>query len=319
MKRAFINCHVVDVERGQVLRDSAVLVEDGRIAAVGGDLDLTGAEQVDLGGRYLAPGLFDCHVHLFSNLAAVQSEIKNMSEFDKAMYCIQNAETMLKSGVTFVRDVGTSNRAACELKKNVLNGKIKMSPDLLVSASAICMTGGACWGVISMEADGADECAKMARLQIREGADYVKLYSSGSILTAGMDPESPQLNVEELRACVNAAHDAGKKVCCHAQNARSIKNSILAGVDHIEHGIGIDEEAVAMMLEHGTWLDATVSGACSILEGADQLLPEVRDKAIRSETVSYESFIKAYRAGVPQPAAATRAPASAISTPRPRR
>ena len=299
MKRYFTNVNVVDVLDHKIMDEHTICVEDGRILALGNDMSTEDGEVVDLAGRYMTPGLFNCHVHLGSNCAPVQSDLIKMTGFDKALYSIINCEKLIKTGVTFVRDVGTSDRTACELKKNIKNGTLKMAPDVLVCASAICMTGGATWNVGAYQADGVDECIKATRLQIREGADYIKLYSSGSVLTAGMDPNSPQLKVKELSACVEAAHDAGKKTCCHAQNAVSIKNSLIAGVDHIEHGTGIDDECIDMMLKQGTWLDPTVSALYNIVKHADGLIPEVREKAIRQEEISYESFIKAYRAGVP--------------------
>jgi len=298
MKRAFINVNLVDVLEDKLLPNTTVLTEDGIITAIGTQ-DLAGAEIVDLAGHYMTPGLFNCHVHIFSNCAAIQTDVAKMTEFDMAMYSIQNAEKLLRSGVTFARDVGTRHRMACELKKNIANGMVKLAPDMMVTASAICMTGGATWNVGAYQADGVEECRKAARLQIREGADMLKLYSSGSVLTAGMDPNSPQLTREELAACVEVAHDAGKKACCHAQNNRSIRNSVEAGVDHIEHGIGIDDDSIQLMLEKGLWLDPTVSALYNIAQHADELLPEVAAKALRLEQASYDSFKRAYAAGVP--------------------
>ncbi|MGN8939128.1 amidohydrolase family protein [Bittarella sp. HCP28S3_D9] len=299
MKRAFTHVNAVDVLAHKVLADCTVLVEDGKIVEIGQGVDTAGSEVIDLAEKYMTPGLFNCHVHLWSNSTPVQTDLLKMTEFDKALFSILNCEKLIKTGVTFVRDVGTSNRAACDLKKNILGGTIRMAPDLQVVASAICMTGGATWNVGACQADGVDECMKATRLQLREGADFIKLYSSGSVLTAGMDPNSPQLTVEELTACVKVAHDAAKKTCCHAQNARSIKNAVIAGVDHIEHGIGLDDESVEMMLAQGTWLDPTVSALYNIARHADRLIPEVREKALRLEHAAYASFKKAYRAGIP--------------------
>ena len=299
MKRAFVHTSVIDVLKKETIPDCTVLTEDGIITQLGHDVDLTGAEVVDLKGKYITPGLFNCHVHLWSNSAPVQADLVHMPYFDKVMYAIRNCEKLIKTGVTFVRDVGTSERVACDLKRNVENGQLKMAPDMQVVASAVCMTGGATWNVGAYQADGVDECRKAVRLQLRDGADVIKLYSSGSVLTAGMDTNSPQLTVAELTACVETAHDAGKKTCCHAENAISIKNSILAGVDHIEHGDGLDDEGIAMMLEKGTWLDPTVSAIYNIVRHADGLIPEVRAKAVRIENSSYESFRKAYAAGIP--------------------
>ncbi len=299
MKRIFINANVVDVINKTVIWDQCVLTDDGIIIAIGNDIDPSGAEITDLGGCFMTPGLFNCHVHLWSNCSPIQTDVQKETEFDASMWAIKNAEALLRSGVTFARDVGTRNRTAEELKKNVKNGNIKMSPDLVTCGSALCMTGGATWNVGALQCDGVDECVKGTRLQIREGADYVKLYSSGSVLTAGMDPESPQLTEDELRAAVKTAHDAGKKTCCHAQNTASIANSVRAGVDHIEHGIGMTDDTAKMMLEKGTWLDPTVSALYNIAKNKEGLLPEVAAKAVRLEQKSYESFKKAYYAGVP--------------------
>ena len=299
MKRLFVHANVLDIINKCVLPDHSVLVENGMIASIGKNISAEDCDEVDIKGKCLIPGLFNCHMHIWSNCSAIQTDVLKETDFDMAMWAIKNAEALLRSGVTYARDVGTRKGTAEELKRNVKLGNIRLSPDLVSCASAICMTGGATWNVGAHQCDGIDECIKGARLQIREGADYVKLYSSGSVLTAGMDPESPQLSEEELRACVKVAHDAGKKTCCHAQNAASIINSIKAGVDHIEHGIGITDEIVEMMLENGTWLDPTVSALYNITKHADELLPEVAEKALRLENRAYESFKKAYKAGIP--------------------
>ena len=299
MKRIFVNANVVDVLTGSLLTRGQVLVEDGIIRQVGQQLSADGAERVDLGGRYLTPGLFNCHAHLAARVTAIQSDLVGMNWFDLAYNCITNAEKLLRSGVTFARDVGTCNLATCNLKRYVRSGRVKLSPDLQVVGSAVCMTGGATWNVGATQADGPDECRKAARLQLREGADAIKLYASGSVLTAGMDTESPQLSREEMAACVEEAHHAGKKACCHAQNNRSIRNALAAGVDHIEHGIGLDDETIELMLRQGAWLDPTVSALYHIAAHADQLLPEVAEKALRLEEVCYDSFRRAYAAGVP--------------------
>ncbi len=299
MKTALIHANVVDVLRRQVLSDHTVLIENGIITAVAPHANTTGFDIIDLGGKYLTPGLFNCHVHITSNCEGDLS-LAHPTVTDRVLTGLKNMEALIRTGVTFIRDVGTADNIAIDLMHAVEDGRIVMAPDLQASGYAICMTGGCGWNFIGIECDSEDECRKAARLQLRSGANVIKLMATGGTLTHNAPPGCPQLTEKELRAAVEAAHNAGYTAVCHAESIEGTQNAIRAGMDCIEHGDRLDDETVQMMLEHGTWLDGTVSALHCIMRGKDKGLPEeFYQKAVEAEPLVYQSFKKAFDAGVP--------------------
>jgi len=299
MKTAFIHANVLDVLNRTILSDHAVLVEDGYITAVTPSADTAGFDIVDLGGKYLTPGLFNCHIHVTSTCEGDMSK-QSASPVDRTLTALRNLEAMIRSGVTFVRDAGTPDGIALDLRQAIRDGRIKMAPDMLACGTAICMTGGTGRNIIATEADGEVECRRAARKLMRQGVDFVKLMATGGTLTHGTKPGCPELTIGEMRAAVEAAHAEGFLTCSHAESVEGIQNAILAGVDCIEHGDDMDEETVRMMAEHGTWLDGTVSALYCILRGKDKGLPEeFYQKAIDAEGQVYRSFRMCFEAGVP--------------------
>ena len=145
-----------------------------------------------------------------------------------------------------------------EIRDMVKKGEITLAPDMQVSGNSICMTGGHGWSMIGCEADGVDGCTRAARLQLRKGVDWIKVMATGGVMTRGVEPGSPQLNVAEMRAIVEEAHKAGVKTCTHAQGRQGIKNALMAGIDCIEHGCFLDDESIEMMKRNGTWFVPTL-------------------------------------------------------------
>jgi imidazolonepropionase-like amidohydrolase len=149
-------------------------------------------------------------------------------------------------------------------------------------------------------ADGADEVRHVVRAQLKYGVDVVKICASGGVFSRGDKPGSPQYTVEELRAAVEEAHAAGRKVAAHAHGTQAIKNAVLAGVDSVEHGSFLDDDAIRLMKEHGTWLDADVYNDDWILANAEALhYPEefiLKERSLGK--TQRESFSRAVRAGV---------------------
>jgi len=299
VKRAFTHAHVLDVLERKILNDCTVLVEDGIITAVGADADTAGAQIVDLGGKYLTPGLFNSHIHM-TFVPALDLSLAGGSTVAQTLNALDNLAMHIKSGVTFIRDAGAQGNIGVELRNAARAGKLRMVPDMQVSGKAITMTGGTAWNIIGYEADGEDECRKAARLMIRDGVDWLKLMATGGVLTHGVEPGCTQLSEAELHAAVEEGHKVGIKSMCHAQGNEGIKNAIRAGVDSIEHGFFLDDEAIQMMLDRGTWLCATLTPVHVILENADKGIPE---EFVRKARYAYEhhldSFKRAHAAGVP--------------------
>jgi imidazolonepropionase-like amidohydrolase len=150
--------------------------------------------------------------------------------------------------------------------RNAVRSGVIAGPRMLVSNRLICMTGGHGWQ-FGEQADGPHEVRKLARKQIREGADLIKLMATGGVMTAGVEPGSEQLTEEELRAGIEEAHKAGRRTATHAMGTRGILNAVRAGIDSVEHGVFLDEEAARLMHEKGVFLIPTISALHHIETG----------------------------------------------------
>ncbi|MFN0148129.1 MAG: amidohydrolase family protein [Dehalococcoidia bacterium] len=252
------NGHAWDADARTFRAGMDVLFREGRIAAVGPSLARdAGTHVLDCTGKYVLPGLIDCHVHLTSG-----GEAGDLTRRDpiavRAFEAANNARRTLMAGFTTVRDLGAPEQLNIHLARAVEAGTVT-GPTILAAGLGVTMTGGHGHGFIAREADGPDEVRKAVREQLRAGAGAIKLFASGGVLTPGVDPRSPSFTEDELRAGVEEAHKAFRVVGAHAQAAEGIKNAIRAGVDSIEHGVWLDEEAIGLMLERGTFLVATLT------------------------------------------------------------
>jgi imidazolonepropionase-like amidohydrolase len=171
---------------------------------------------------------------------------------------------------------------------------------MLCCGRPVCMTGGTAWPV-GREADGPDEVRKAVREQLKAGADVIKLMATGGVLTRGTEPGASQLTPEELTAAVDEARKAGRRVASHAQGAEGIRAALAAGVDSIEHGIFLDDEAILDMARQGVFLVATLSAPHHILEqGLRGGLPAFVVEKTRTVAEShFRNVGRAFRGGVP--------------------
>jgi len=197
------NGYVFNVESRSFAANTDVLMQNGRVSAVGIDLPIpAGARVVDVSGKYLLPGLIDCHVHLTSSgepdaLVRAQSEPTHT----RALRAANHARRTLEAGFTVVRDLGAPEHLNVHLARAIDEGIIP-GPRVLAAGMGVTMTGGHGHGFIAREADGPDEVRKAVREQLKAGATTIKLFASGGVMTQGVDPQSPSLTVEELRAGV---------------------------------------------------------------------------------------------------------------------
>ena len=298
MKTAFTHTNLIDVLNGKLIQNCTVLVEDGIITDITSDIPADAHSYVDLTGKYMTPGFFDCHVHLVNDALPERLSPKKTA-IGYTLTALENLESLVKAGITFARDVGDIHNIAVELREAIKSGRIKLAPDLQASGRAICMTGGTGWTRIGYEADGVDECRKAARMMLKDGADVVKLMGTGGVCTEGTKRGSIQLSEEELRAAVLEAHHVGAKACCHSQNIEGNQTAIRAGVDIIEHGDNVDDETVQMMVEHGTIYDATLASLKWIIEGSNKGASQASvAKAKEAQRQCFQSFRKVYDAGV---------------------
>jgi imidazolonepropionase-like amidohydrolase len=291
----------VFVGDGRILEHATVLVEGERIVKVeeGNVAIPNDAHKIPLDGRTLLPGFIDCHVHLCLDgspdpVSASLAEPMTISALRAADFARQT----VMAGVTSVRDMGGKNGIDIGLKQAIQSGLIP-GPRMLVSGRLICMTGGHGWQM-GQEVDGPDEVRKAARDQIKAGADIVKLMATGGVMTPAVEPGSEQLTEEELRAGIQEAHKAGKKTATHAMGTQGILNAVRAGIDSIEHGVYLNEEAVSLMVKRNIPFIPTLSALYHILtKGVEAGIPRFAvEKTLVVKPFHLESVRMAREAGV---------------------
>ena len=288
---------------GSILENGMVIARDGKIVTVrdGNDASIPdGAILFNLEGHMLFPGFIDCHVHLCSDGSPNPSEaVSRVSPPVLTLMIAEAARKTVMAGVTTIRDAGGKDHLELGVRDAIKNGLIP-GPRILASGRLVCMTGGHGWQIGGREADGPDEVRKAVREQIKAGCDVVKLMATGGVITEGVEPGSPQLTLEELRAGVEAAHKAGRRAGIHAQGNEGIKNGLQAGIDILDHGVFLDQESIDMMLEQGTFLIPTLSAPVNILrEGDESLVPDfILNKTRPIKEAHFKSIAMAREAGV---------------------
>ncbi|OGP62501.1 MAG: hypothetical protein A2V65_08580 [Deltaproteobacteria bacterium RBG_13_49_15] len=300
MKIAFVDGTIITGDR-KVIEHGTVIVEGNRITKVGenGSMIPSDARMIPLEGRTLLPGFIDCHVHLCTDgspdpLRVMLSEPQTITALKAANF----AKQTLMGGITTVRDLGGKDGIDLGIKQAIQSGLIQ-GPRMLVSAQMICMTGGHGWQ-FGREANGPDEVRKAAREQIKKGADIVKFMATGGVLTPSVEPGSEQLTEEELRAGIEEAHKAGKKTATHAMGTKGILNALRAGIDSIEHGVYLNEEAAAMMAERHIPFIPTLSALFNIeIKGIESGIPPFAvEKTIKVKPHHLQSIRIAKEKGV---------------------
>jgi imidazolonepropionase-like amidohydrolase len=287
-----------------------VAVEDGRIVDVGTGLDAD--EAVDVAGRTILPGLFDCHTHVcvsYVDLWRIAQRPFSYQFYEAA----RNLEATLRIGITTVRDAGGADLG---IKTAVEDGLIP-GPRLQISLIMLTQTGGHGdnWypsgasvpffqehpGRPSGLVDGPEEARRKVRELVRGGADVIKVATSGGVLSPRDDPRHAHFRPAELEAIVEEATAAGIFVMAHAQGADGIKNAVRAGIRSIDHGIYLDDEAIELMQERGTWFVPTLVAPQGVIDAADAgvpLPPAVVEKAHRVIEIHRAAFRAAVQAGV---------------------
>jgi imidazolonepropionase-like amidohydrolase len=279
----------------------AVVVEAGRIVAVMPQREAPSGPTLDLEGLTLLPGLVNCHVHLcFGGEADPAAAMLKDSYAATVIKAVLRARQTVEAGVTTVRDLGGRDYAELSVRDAVRAGAIP-GPRVLCAGRGICITGGHGWHLIGRESDGPDDVRKGVREQIKAGADVIKLFATGGVMTPGVDPNSAQLTLDEVRAAIEEARKAGRRTAAHAQGADGIANCLEAGITTIEHGIFLSEAHCRRMARDGVALVPTLIAPEAILSGGVAAgIPEFavrKSVAVRDRHV--ESFQMAMRLGVP--------------------
>jgi imidazolonepropionase-like amidohydrolase len=279
--------------------NATLLFEHDRITAITGNDQRTDAERT-YEAAAVVPGLINSHVHLEVNGepdTATFFLIRTPAE--RTLDAARNARLALEAGVTTVRDLGGAASNAIVLRDAIARGE-HVGPAIVPAGRALCMTGGHGWFLGSRETDGPWDARKAVREQRKAGATCIKLIATGGVLTKGAVPGQDQLTEEEMRAAVTEAHTHEMRVAAHAIGTNGIKNALRAGVNSIEHGHLLDDEAIELFKERGTYLVPTLAAVWRIYENiAGGAQP---DYVVRKATEIYhqagENIGKAYRAGV---------------------
>lgn len=302
---------LVDVNNSNVLENPLVIIENNVIQYVGTQGSKTVAADatvLDLSGHTLLPGLMDMHVHLTSDANLHGYRRLKVSTPRSAITGVKNAHSTLMAGFTTVRNVGAPGYADVALRDAINDGDV-LGPRMYVSGPSIGVTGGHCDNnLLPFEykatsegvADGPWAVRTKVRQNIKYGADVIKFCATGGVLSKGTKVGAQQFSFEEMQALITEAHLRGLTVAAHAHGTDGIKNAIRAGVDSVEHASFLDEEAIALAKEMGTYLSMDIYVTEYIL-GEGEKAGILEESLAKERTVGKRqrtSFTNAYNAGV---------------------
>ena len=249
------NASVIDVVSGSIAKNSTLIIENGRIVYVGKESEAPNGTydfEYDCGSHYLMPGFFDLHTHISYDGTLRSHSIEAAATEDVGYRTIRaytQAKMHLVTGFTTIRDCGSLMFEDISVR-DAVNANIVSGPNIFATGKPLSITGGhgdrrvnsltrvPTMGLIS---NGCDEMMYNTRYLIRQGADWIKIFGSGGVSSEGDRPDQTQFTTSEIRASVNEAHAAGKKVAVHAHGVEAILRAIESGVDTIEHGTMIAE------------------------------------------------------------------------------
>jgi imidazolonepropionase-like amidohydrolase len=308
---------LLDTVRGASLEGRAVVVEGDRIADVIAAADAPdGPRTIRLEGSTLLPGLMDTHSHLIGEQDNGQgyASLITRSGAQEAMTGVKNARDTLMAGFTSVRDIGTFRAFVDVALRDAIEAGWVEGPRMMCAGAYVtCPGGGGDLTGLAPDVDavvprelrfgvtsGVDQMRSNVRQILRYGADFIKVLATGAVLTAGTNPGLPEFTEDEVRAAVEECELAGTHVAAHAHGAEGIKRAVRAGVRSIEHGSLMDDEAVDLMAERGTYLVADMYDGDYMLEEGPALgyTEETLRKTRMTNDAQREGFAKCVKAGV---------------------
>ncbi|MCK0092074.1 amidohydrolase family protein [Rhodococcus sp. HNM0563] len=314
---------LLDVETGEIIRPGIIHIDGEHIAGVGGE---PRGEVIDLGDQILMPGLMDMEVNLLMGGRGEKPVYSTVQDDPpiRMLRAVGNSRRTLRAGFTTVRNLGLFVKTGGYLLDVALGKAIDAGwvdgPRIVPAGHAITPTGGhldptmfAAFapGVLDLTieegiANGVDEVRKAVRYQIKHGAQLIKVCVSGGVMSMTGSAGAQHYSDEELRAIVDEAHRRGMKVASHTHGADAVRHAVAAGIDCIEHGFLIDDDAIDQMVENGTWLVPTTRLADAM--DTSHAPPELQAKAAEMFPKARTSVLAAYKAGV-KIAVGTDAPA----------
>ncbi|BBY05666.1 metal-dependent hydrolase family protein [Mycobacterium noviomagense] len=314
---------LLDVDAGEIVRPGILRVDGDRIAGVGGNVD---GDVIDLGDQILLPGLMDMEVNLLMGGRGEQPGLSQVQDDPptRLLRAVGNARRTLRAGFTTVRNLGLFVKTGGYLLDVALGKAIDAGwidgPRVVPAGHAITPTGGhldptmfqaLAPGVLPLTveegiANGIDEVRKAVRYQIKHGAQLIKVCASGGVMSLTGPPGAQHYSDDELCAIVDEAHRRGLRVAAHTHGADAVKHVVAAGIDCIEHGFLVDDEAIALMVERGTFLVTTRRLADAM--DVSHAPPALQAKAAEMFPRARKSIVAAYEAGV-KIAVGTDAPA----------
>ena len=292
MTAAITGATLIDGTGADPVSGATILIQEGRIARAGAGVEVPrGSEVYDAGGRTVMPGLIDCHVHLLFQPATLQERLLTPPTLQLFMGA-RNALETLNAGVTTVRDAGGTPQG---FKMAVERGLIP-GPRLRIAVAILSQSGGhgdstmpsgvrtrVPWGAEFPDnvVDGPDEVRRAVRELLRAGADFIKLCSTGGVLSPADEPGHSQFSPAEIDVMVEEASASGKTCMAHAQGTQGIKNAVMAGVESIEHGIYLDDEVIAEMKRRRTFLVPTLVAPMWVIRNAEKNPGSVLPQSLR--------------------------------------
>jgi imidazolonepropionase-like amidohydrolase len=300
--------HLLDVRSGKLADGETIVVVGDAIQSIAPSISIQaqpGDTVINLDSMTVLPGLIDVHTHLTSNpdfdpyRELIQTDAKD------AINGVVNARTTLMAGITSVRNVGAGGFVDVDLRDAINAGQV-IGPHMLVSGPLLGITGGHCdenllpiryHTVSDGVADGIAQVQHKVRENIKYGADLIKICATGGVLSKGDDPQASQFTLEEMQAIVADAHRLGRKVAAHAHGAQGILWATQAGVDSIEHGSYINDEAITEMKKRGTYLVPTLYLEDWMVEKGD-LPPIYHQKMVDVSAVAKANIRHAMQEGV---------------------
>jgi imidazolonepropionase-like amidohydrolase len=315
-QKTYIWCgSLIDGISNDPKKNMTVVVEKNKITGIenGFTKATPDVTVVDLQKMTVMPGWIDMHVHMEHETNPNRyMETYTFNPADYAFQSVQFSETTLLTGFTTVRDLGGTGVNIS--LRNAINKGLIRGPRIYTSGRSIATTGGHADptngykkelmgdpGPVLGVANGPDECRQAVRQRYKDGSDLIKITATGGVLSVAKSSSNPQFTEEEIKAVVETAKDYGFKVAVHAHGAEGMKRAIRAGVNSIEHGTYMDDEAIALFKQHGTWYVPTLTAGAAVADSAKKpgYYPAlVTPKALEIGPKIKATFAKAYKEGV---------------------